>query len=45
MRWTYARALYEDPGATLDDLSEAVKTLEERGTDKRGAYSEAHIRS
>ena len=29
MRWHYARALYEDPGATLDDLREAVTTLED----------------
>jgi tetratricopeptide (TPR) repeat protein len=29
MRWVYAVALYEDPGATLDDLREAVATLEE----------------
>ena len=29
MKWTYARALYRDPGATLDDLSEAVATLED----------------
>ena len=29
MRCIYARALYEDPGATLDDLREAVTTLEE----------------
>ena len=29
MRWIYARALYEDPAATLADLREAVETLEE----------------
>jgi len=29
MRWNYALALYEDPDATLDDLREAVTTLEE----------------
>ena len=29
MRRIYARALYEDPGATPDDLREAVATLEE----------------
>ena len=29
MRWIYARALHRDPAATLDDLREAVKTLEE----------------
>ena len=29
IRWNYARALYKDDGATLDDLREAVTTLEE----------------
>ena len=29
MRWNYARALYEDDSATLDDLRGAVTTLEE----------------
>ena len=29
MRLVYARALHQDPGATLDDLREAVTTLEE----------------
>ena len=29
MRWAYARALYRVPGATLDDLREAVTTLED----------------
>ena len=29
MRWAYARALYQDTGATLDDLREAVRTLED----------------
>ena len=29
IRWVYARALYEDPGATLDDLRAAVTTLED----------------
>ena len=28
MKWVYARALCKDPGATLDDLREAVTTLE-----------------
>ena len=27
MRWTYARALFEDDDATLDDLRESVETL------------------
>ena len=29
MRSNYARALYNDPDATLDDLHEAVTTLED----------------
>ena len=29
LRWIYGRALYEDTGATLDDLREAVATLVE----------------
>ena len=29
MRWGYARALYADTGAALDDLREAVTTLED----------------
>ena len=29
MQWIYARALYQDDGATLDDLREAVTTLED----------------
>ena len=28
MRWIYAEALYQDPGATLDGLGEAVTILE-----------------
>ena len=28
MRWVYAGALYKDSAATLDDLREAVTTLE-----------------
>ena len=29
MQWNYARALCKNPSATLDDLREAVTTLEE----------------
>ena len=29
MRWVYARALYKDPAASLDDLREAMTTLED----------------
>ena len=28
-RWNYARALYKDAGAMLDDLRESVTTLED----------------
>ena len=35
--WAYGQAVYKDPSATLDDLREAVKTLEdaERGIARR----------
>ena len=36
MRWIYG-ALYRDAAATLDDLSEAVTTLEDTGTGPRVA--------
>ena len=42
MRWTYAQALYEDPAATLDDLREAVTTLEEMGSTMRRILGSAH---
>ena len=29
MRWSYAQSLYKDDDATLDDLREAVTTLED----------------
>ena len=29
LRWYFAQSLYKDPAATLDDLREAVTTLEE----------------
>ena len=29
MQWAYGQALYVDPGATLDDILEAVTALEE----------------
>ena len=35
MRALYAQSLYEDPAATLDDLREAVTTLEEIETTAR----------
>ena len=42
MRWNYAEALYEDPGATLDDLKEAVTTLEEYERTARRVLGGAH---
>ena len=41
-RWNYARALYEDPAATLDDLREAVTTLEEIERTARRVFGGAH---
>ena len=35
IRWHYAKALYKDAGVTLDDLREAVTTLEEIGRTAR----------
>ena len=42
MRTNCARALYEDPAATLDDLREAVTTLEEAGRTARRVFGSAH---
>ena len=42
MRWVYAQALYEDPSATLDDLREAVTTLEETARIARRVFGGAH---
>ena len=42
MRWTYARALLLDPGATLDDLREALNTLEEIEPTTRQVLGGAH---
>jgi hypothetical protein len=38
----YTNALYEDPGATLDDLREAVTTLEDAGRIARRVFGGAH---
>ena len=38
----YANALYKDDGATLDDLREAVTTLEEIEPIARRVFSDAH---
>ena len=42
MRWCYAAALYNDPGATRDDLREAVATLEDAGRIARHVLGGAH---
>ena len=53
MRWHYAHTLYEDTGATLNDVREAVTILEDiAGTSRRvigGAHPltegiESHLR-
>ena len=41
-RWNYAKALYKDSDATLDDLREAVTTLEETGRTARRVFGGAH---
>ena len=41
-RSIYAQALYSDPGATLDDLREAVTTLEETARTARRVLGGAH---
>ena len=40
--WNYARALYDDPDATLDDLREAVTTLEDAGRIARRVFGGAY---
>ena len=42
MRWIYVMALYKDDGATLDDLREAVTTLEDAERIARRVYGRAH---
>ena len=42
MRWTYGTALYNDTGATLDDLREAVTTFEDAGRIARRVLGGAH---
>ena len=38
----YARALFDDPGATLDDLREAVETLADAERTARRVLGSAH---
>ena len=42
MRWHYAMVLYEDPAATLEDLREAVTTLEDDERIARRVFGGAH---
>ena len=42
MKWDYADVLYADPDATLDDLREAVTTLEETARTARRVLGGAH---
>ena len=42
MRSLYAQTLYKDPVATLDDLREAVTTLEDAGRIARRVFGGAH---
>ena len=42
LRWSYAKALYRDPTATLDDLHEAVATLEDTARTARRVLGGAH---
>ena len=42
MRWTYAEVLYTDDGSTLDDLREAVATLEDVERTARRVFGGAH---
>ena len=42
LRWIYAQSLYKDDGASLDDLREAVATLEDAGRIARRVMGGAH---
>ena len=42
MRWIYGTALYRDTSATLDDLREAVTTLEDTERIARRVFGGAH---
>ena len=41
-RYTYGEALYANPAATLDDLREAVATLEDTERSARRVFGTAH---
>ena len=42
LSWNYARALCNDPDATLDDVREAVATLEDADQIARRVFGGAH---
>ena len=42
MRWSYAKVLYRNDSATLDDLREAVTSLEEMARIARRVLGGAH---
>jgi hypothetical protein len=42
MSWSYAKALYLDAGATLDDLREALTTLEDTARTARRVFGGSH---
>ena len=42
IRWNYAEVLYRADGATLDDLREAVTTLEDTERTARRVFGDAH---
>ena len=42
MKKTYAQSIYRDDGATLDDLREAVTTLEDAGRIARRVFGGMH---
>ena len=41
-RWNYAKSLHKDPDATLDDIREAVTTLEDTERIARRVLGGAH---
>ena len=42
LRWNYANALYKDPDATLDEVREAVSTLEDTERTARRVLGGTH---
>ena len=45
MRWNHGEVLYKDDGATLDDLREAVSTLEDSEPIARRVLGSSHPRT